>query len=215
MSDLGDIIIKERPLIIREAIVGGRKLTKALFMQLPELTHVLVETNISIVAWVNHHWKRCDWGLANWLDASYDHRHAICSDNGSPKRGIVAKPVSDTSPIEIWHTISPGGDELAAIFARWVLNGKPASQHSRYYHDITHRGRKLRFHWDSKLSNILKPSYGQDGPSKALVATARPELEGDELLIGIDQGVQAALEWRAKLEELWLLVTEETPQVFI
>ena len=29
MSDLGDIEIREKPLIIREAIVGGKKLTKA------------------------------------------------------------------------------------------------------------------------------------------------------------------------------------------
>ena len=67
MSDLGDITIIEKPLIIREAKIGGRKLNKALYLQLPsEESYPTCREGVRIVAWLESHWKDCADEQANW-----------------------------------------------------------------------------------------------------------------------------------------------------
>ena len=78
MPDLGDITIIEKPLIIREAKVGGRKLTKALYLQLPsEEDYPTCREGVRIVAWLESHWKDCDDEQINWSECGRTHRHVL------------------------------------------------------------------------------------------------------------------------------------------
>ena len=40
MSDLGEIELRERPMMIHEVVAGGRRLTRALYMQMPEIGYI-------------------------------------------------------------------------------------------------------------------------------------------------------------------------------
>ena len=83
--DLGDLDIFEERLVIHGAKVGGRRLTKALFMQLEEK---FTSEPGSIRAWVNFHWNYCNG------DNPRSHRHFIWSDaNGHVFRSDAHEPV--------------------------------------------------------------------------------------------------------------------------
>lgn len=93
--DLGDLDIFEERLVIHGAKVGGRRLTKALFMQLEEK---FTSEPGSIRAWVNFHWKGCDFDERDLINTHYyanrGHFHFIWTDsNGHVFRSIQFKPM--------------------------------------------------------------------------------------------------------------------------
>ena len=92
--DLGELEIVSKPLVIHEARAGGRRLTKALFLQLRDWTdthHKLITSDCPPpVAWVNHHWVGCDSHQDRYSYATFAHLHILLTDaNGKPFRGVV------------------------------------------------------------------------------------------------------------------------------
>ena len=224
MSDLGDLIIKERPLIIREAIAGGRRLTKALFMQLPQEDHLITEVSedTQIRAWVNLHWKGCDAdfgeGSGSFL---YEHRHIIYTDQGRPMRGEAWKPYSPDSSIYV--ETRGGVHALAALLARAKLKG--AKVDGRYlirdgYGTYTV---KTKFDQQPLTLELFNPlasdlqTYMGDGeePPKPLVVLAAAHIPREDLIAAVQTEIDSERTFREDLAAIWKLVTEETPQVFL
>jgi hypothetical protein len=219
LSDLGDIVIKERPLIIREAIVGGRKLTKALYRQLPETENILFRDVDHIVAWINYHWTDCGSHSSSYSSIHHTHKHVLCDKAGSPIRGAAFMPISARASVEIGCHDDNGGNELTALVVRLRLENKEIGAGYGGRYTLNRGSQAIIFQAHGKVQEALSAGYylqsAKDEPPKALVALALPAVPEDELTAKVDEAIAEELEYRVQLAEVWRLVTEETPQVFI
>lgn len=217
MSDLGEIAIKQRPLIINEAIIGGRKVTKAVYMQLPELDeYPMPENDVQIVAWLNIHWKECggqDWGSI----ISHEHRHIIGSKDNKPIRGTVFKPI----PVDRIIMLNPGhrgGKELAALLARRKIEGADLSatylSHQHHRFTVRHKNHSIRFEVYDNYSG-LADTYSTEATRTHLVQLSLPQVKEEDLVGAVDLAVNDEIGWRNSLAQVWQQVIEETPQVLI
>ena len=177
----------------------------------------IASTGIRIVAWVNHHWRECGAGRWDWSSLGYEHRHILVEEGGVVKQGTVWRGSSASAPIEISFGDLRGGKEVAALMARRRLEGMEPS----YYYsggmamlDINYQGHKIKFGFGGK-ANVLTSHVTEGDPPKDLVALALPAVGVDELVAKIDEVIASELEWRYNLAQLWGLVTEETPQVYL
>jgi|TARA_Y100000310_G_scaffold144758_1_gene144015 hypothetical protein len=224
-DDLGEWAIKERPVIIREAIVGGRRLTKALFFQIPEIDYLPADPDdATIVAQVNIHWRDCGLGYQNFWSVTPDHRHVLVQEKGVLKRGDVFKGWGDATRILICPSDVPGGQELVALLARRRLAGQAMKvRHVGYGNaeiDCEHMGRKLRlettFGRNPELTSYLSAAQIASGEHpRGLVAATLPAVPEADLIVALEKAIQSEIEWRETLKQLWQLVTEETPQVYL
>jgi len=230
MSDLGDITIVEKPLVIREAKIGGRKLTKALYLQLPnEEYYPTCREGVRIVAWLESHWKDCDMEEVNWSECGRTHRHVLLGEGDKPLRGTVFKPFTQSAPIEL---NGDGAKAFRAIVARQVIQGAKhkAKQTFSGYGDFKfemqhdYRGEKVRiyetfndYEHPARLSYsaIAKLAANPPDPSATLVKASQPAVEYEALVSAVEKQIQWTKEWRQTLQDIWNLTTEETPQVFI
>lgn len=114
--DLGDLDIFEERLVIHGVKVGGRRLTKALFMQLP-----MQETNEpgSVRAWINFHWNRC--AATTRAGNPMNHRHFIWSDaNGRVFRSEAYEPKPKTE-ISLHESLVKGIDSSDLLLGAFFL----------------------------------------------------------------------------------------------
>lgn len=220
MADLGDIEIRPRPLIIREAIVGGRKLTKALYLQLPDLTcYPGSEDGTRIVAWVELHWKDCSY--TEWSDGlGYDHRHVLAAKGDAPCRGVVHSPAG--GPIEIVN--HEAAKAFAALLARKKIEGQAQkitnTKNGAWRISAQRNGQPilLEFYNGTPYEPLTYSSYlniSRGEPDKGLVVLAQLGVDQEALLAAVDKEIAQELEWRKLVKDTWRLVTEETPQVFL
>ena len=236
MPDLGELEIVEQSLVIHEAKAGGRRLTKALFQQLPDWTDIhasliLSDCPADIVAWVSYHWKGCD-GDKESYQVSGEHIHILLSENNKPYRGTVWAGPHQRNDIDINSWDGQAGEAIAAILARKKINGEEikSGRHNYDYsfsYSINHRGRHIRFDCDIEISEDLrfdlKSNHGGDDwlSQKAqetrgrLVKVAQLQETDETLKAKIDEYITAEDSYRADVEQVWRLVTMETPQVFI
>ena len=227
MSDLGNITIIEKPLIIREAKVGGRKLTKALYLQLPnEEDYPTCREGVRIVAWLESHWKDCDMEEVNWTECYRIHRHVLLGEGDKPLRGTVFKPFTQSAPIEL---DGDGAKAFRAIVARQVMQGAKHKA-KRTYGDFSfgmshdYRGEKVRVYerfiddeHPARLSylDIAKLAANPPDLPATLVKASQPAVEYEALVRTVEEEIQQTQEWRQTLHDIWNLTNEETPQVFI
>jgi len=230
MSDLGDIAIIEKPLIIREAKVGGRKLTKALYLQLPnEEYYPTCREGVRIVAWLESHWKDCDMEQVNWSECFSTHRHVLLGEGDKPLRGTVFKPFTPSAAIEL---DGDGAKAFRAIVARQVMQGAKHKAQETFsgYGDLRfemqhdYRGEKVRiyetfndYEHPARLSylDIAKLAANPPDPPATLVKASQPAVEYEALVSAVEKQIQWAKEWRQTVQDIWNLANEETPQVFI
>ena len=230
MSDLGDITIVEKPLIIREAKIGGRKLNKALYLQLPsEESYPTCREGVRIVAWLESHWKDCDMEEVNWSECDRTHRHVLLGEGDKPLRGTVFKPFTQSAAIEL---DGDGAKALRAIVARQVMQGakhkakRTFSGYGDFSFEMRHdyRGEKVRVYetfiddeHPARLSylDIAKLAANPPDPPATLVKASQPAVEYEALVSTVEEQIQQTKEWRQTLQDIWNLANEETPQVFI
>lgn len=224
MSDLGLVELVERPLIIREARAGGRKVTKAIYMQLPRIDGIpFPDDSMRIVAWVNHHWEGCAYHRGRYRSLLDNHRHLIIDHQGVPKRGTTWEGYPTTETIAIYDDDIPGGKELTAIFARQKLAGSDSSKSRPTYAmrtevQLTHNGHRLSFRISTEHAQTLFRFYTKfpsQEPDHNLVALCLPAMDHATLQAEVDKAIALELAWRVVVAELWKLVTTETPQVFL
>lgn len=216
MSDLGDLVIKSRPLIIHEAIVGGRRLNKVLFMQMPELDYIpFGENGERILAWVEYHWKYCGEGCADYTSLYSGHRHVLV-DTGRPSRATVWRPMPSMAPVGFGDLVSSAREAILAHLARWRLEQKNVNP-PKFPLQLSHREHRIDLGYLTETSYDVLHSYitNWEEPPKALIALSKPALATDDLVRQIDAGMEREIAWREKCAALWRLVTEETPQVFL
>jgi hypothetical protein len=209
-NDLGSIILRERPLIIREAIVGGRRLTKSLYSQLPILETLLPveEVETRIVAWLNIHWKDCTSHLYDYMvdgDVGTDHRHVLLASKDAPMQGTIWSP--GRGPIHIYEKESRTA--LLALMARRRLKGHEVKiQNSSI--KVDHRGHRLVFHLveDERraLNWVNQPQ---------LFDLSVPLAEESELIAEVEKEIHTTEEFRASIAAQWQLVKTETPQIVL
>jgi hypothetical protein len=228
MPDLGDITIIEKPLIIREAKVGGRKLTKALYLQLPsEEYYPTCREGVRIVAWLESHWKDCDMEQVDWSECLRTHRHVLLGEGDKPLRGTVFRPFTPSAPIEL---DGDGAKAFRAVVARQVMKGAKHEAKRTFDGDLRfemqhdYRGEKVRIYetfiddeHPARLSYlaIAKLAANPPDPPATLVKASQPAVEYEALVSAIEKQIQQTKEWRQTLQDVWNLVNEETPQVFI
>jgi len=230
MSDLGDITIVEKPLIIREAKIGGRKLNKALYLQLPEEEwYPTQREGVRIVAWLESHWKDCDMDQVNWSECGRTHRHVLLGEGDKPLRGTVFKPFTQSAPIELEGL---GATAFRAIVARQVMQGtkhkakETFSGYGDFRFEMRHdyRGEKVRvyetftdYEHPARLSylDIAKLAANPPDLPATLVKASQPAVEYEALISTVEEQIQKTKEWRQTLQDIWDLTNEETPQVFI
>ena len=230
MSDLGDITIIEKPLIIREAKVGGRKLTKALYLQLPsEEYYPTCREGVRMVAWLESHWKDCADEQANWSECGHTHRHVLLGEGDKPLRGTVFKPFTQSAAIEL---DGDGAKAFRAIVARQVMQGAKHKAKETFsgYGDFSfgmshdYRGEKVRVYetfiddeHPARLSylDIAKLAANPPDLPATLVKASQPAVEYEALVSAVEEQIQQTQEWRQTLQDIWDLANEETPQVFI
>jgi len=224
MPDLGELEILERPLIIHEAKAGGRKLTKSLFRQLPDWQDIkerliLPDCPADVVAWVEYHWQDCDDAKYIFY-ASGDHRHILLSDSGAPYRGTVwygprAKGIFRLSLGDITGS-GPVGRNMAALLARQRLKGKIFRGSGEI--TVTHKEQHIRFHCGGETGQVLFSAmevHQDSHDATKLREIAQLLVEESDLVASLDQFVTEEVTFRSKVEEVWRLVTTETPQVFV
>ena len=227
MSDLGNITIIEKPLIIREAKVGGRKLTKALYLQLPsEESYPTCREGVRMVAWLESHWKNCVDEQTSWNECGHIHRHVLLGEGDKPLRGTVFKPFTQSADIELY---GDGAKALRAIVARQMMQGAKHKA-NRTYGDFSfgmrhdYRGEKVRVYerfiddeHPARLSYLDTAKLSANPPDlpASLVKASQPAVEYEALVRTVEEQIQQTKEWRQTLQDIWNLVNEETPQVFI
>ena len=230
MSDLGDITIIEKPLIIREAKIGGRKLTKALYLQLPnEEYYPTCREGVRIVAWLESHWKDCDDEQINWSECGRTHRHVLLGEGDKPLRGTVFRPFTPSAAIEL---DGDGAKAFRAVVARQVINGakykaqETFSGYGDFRFEMQHDylGEKVRIYetfddsdHPARLSYLAIAKLSANPPDlpASLVKASQPAVEYEALVRTVEEQIQQTKEWRQTLQDIWNLVNEETPQVFI
>ena len=215
MSDLGDIILVNRPLIIREAKLGGRKLTKALFMQLPILEDCLPlkGEDTEIVAWVNYHWADCDDERLNYSDEdlSHQHRHLLVRFRDTAMRCTVWSP-------RYGKTIQLHSDNsrvAQALVLRQILDGRLKEYRVEREMRLSHEGYIFNYYLTPAVyDNLQNLGYRPEGKEQLVTYTLIDDSWED--LLGVLTKERIATEtFRSDLAEQWRLVTEETPQVFL
>jgi len=229
MPDLGELEILERPLIIHEAKVGGRKLTKSLFRQLPDWQDIkerliLPDCPADVVAWVEYHWRDCDDAKYNFY-ASGDHRHILLSDSGAPYRGTVwdGPTTKGIIPLSVGDTTGsePVGRNMAALLARQRLKGKIFSLNIFRGNEeiiVTHKEQDIRFRCGGETGGVLFSAmevHQDSHDATKLREIAQLLVEESDLVASLDQFVTEEVTYRSEVEEVWRLVTTETPQVFV
>jgi hypothetical protein len=229
MPDLGELEILERPLIIHEAKAGGRKLTKSLFRQLPDWQDIkerliLPDCPADVVAWVEYHWRDCDDAKYNFY-ASGDHRHILLSDSGTPYRGTVwdGPTTKGIIPLSLGDITGsdPVGDNMAALLARQRLKGKIFSLNIFRGNGeiiVTHKERDIRFRCGGETGQVLFSAmevHQDSHDATKLREIAQLLVEESDLVASLDQFVTEEVTYRSEVEEVWRLVTTETPQVFV
>ena len=227
MPDLGELEILERPLIIHEAKAGGRKLTKSLFRQLPDWQDIkqrliLPDCPADVVAWVEYHWQDCD-SAKLFFYASGDHRHILLSDSGSPYRGTVwhGPTTKERFPLSLEDKTGDGpvGRNMAALLARQRLKGKIfRGGRLDEYITVTHKEQRIRFHCVGETGQVLfsaREVHQDSHDATKLREIAQLLVEESDLVASLDQFVTEEVTYRSEVEEVWRLVTTETPQVFV
>jgi hypothetical protein len=236
MPDLGELEIVERSLVIHEAKAGSRRLTKTLFLQLPDWNEVhgeliLSDCSADIVAWVSYHWKECDDDKYAFDDVALGkHIHVLLSEDNKPYRGTVWKGPSQVSSIYINSWDSNAGEAIVAILARKKINGEELKTNTYSYTNsfhIKHNERRINFECDPEINADLKADIkndhgGSDWLSRKaqeargrLVEVAQLQETEEVLRAKIGEYIMAEDSYRAEIEQVWRLVTKETPQVFI
>jgi len=231
MPDLGELEILERPLIIHEAKVGGRKLTKSLIRQLPDWQDIkerliLPDCPADVVAWVEYHWQDCDDAKYNF-NTSGDHRHILLSDSGTPYRGTVWSGPTTKGLFHLTLRDITGservGDNMAALLARQRLKGKIFeifNRRNQVFEEITvtHKEQDIQFRCGGEIGRVLFSPMEVDQDSHdatELREIAQLLVEESDLVASLDQFVTAEVTFRSGVEEVWRLATTETPQVFV
>ena len=240
--DLGDLDIFEEPLVIHGIKAGGRRLTKALFMQLPD--SVALSGNYirspeqpgSARAWVNIHWKDCHfnpWDLAygsSIFVLGGAHRHVVCTDStGRVFRGEVYETISpDTKPVIRLETHKEKASGLALLWGGWEYRW--SSSYGYFSYAFPLNGTEFQMGMDD--------NYGPHIFIRDTGLTERRETTLEAMLHSHNTGTlkdlknhwpadrdvaHASLEaieeqvrnWRHAASTLWSVVAMEVPQVFL
>jgi len=243
MPDLGELEIVERSLVIHEAKAGGRRLTKSLFRQLPDWNKVhgsliLPDCSADIVASVSYHWKECDdTGYKYGNQVSGEHIHILLSENNKPYRGTVWAGPRQRNGIDINSWDSMAGEAIAAKLARKKINGEDMPRETDITREmlygefrLNYKGRRIAFTCDYEMRTDLQTSIERDAVRSArgdwlsrigqeargrLVKVAQLQETEEALEAKVDDYIVAEDSYRADVEQVWRLVTRETPQVFI
>ena len=241
--DLGDLDIFAEPLVIHGIKAGGRRLTRALFMQLPDSDSLSgsyqrsAEQPGSVRAWVNIHWKDCSFNP--WERLAYgssifepggDHRHIVCTDSmGNVFRGAVYKTRSpDTKPVIILVTSEDEANGLALLWGGWEYRWSSSYDYFRYAFPLN----------GTEFQMGMNGNYGPHIFIRETGLTERRETTLEAMLHGYNAGTlkdlkdhwpadmdvaRASLEaieeqvrnWRHEASQLWAVVEREVPQVFL
>lgn len=214
MGDLGDLEIVRKPLIISEAKVGGRKLTKSLWAQMPEYDkgdqYPLPENGVSFRAWVNHHWKECEY--SEFVGIGHEHRHVLVEYQGNVCKSTVWSPVRPGHTVEVnYH--SPAWYALVALTARKMLAGEKVAVTT----DWTINGQRVgALATYGQTVKEIPTYYSGDETGKAeLARVAQFDKSHDEIIDAVQADIDQEREWREKVAGVWDLVTTETPQVYL
>ena len=240
--DLGDLDIFAEPLVIHGIKAGGRRLTRALFMQLPDSGSLSgnclrsPEQPGSVRAWVNIHWKDCRfnvWELnhgSSIFPLNCVHRHVVCTDStGRVFRGEVYETVSpDTEPVIGLVTAKEKASGLALLWGGWEYRW--GSSYGRFRYTFPLNG--------TVFEMGVVGNYGPHILNATSGLTERRETTLEEMLHSpntenledlkqhwpTDKDVaHAYLEaieeqvrnWRHAASMLWTAVAMEVPQVFL
>ena len=240
--DLGDLDIFEEPLVIHGIKAGGRRLTKALFMQLPDSGSLSgsyqrsPEQPGSVRAWVNIHWKGCNfnpWDLAygsSIFEERGAHRHIVCTNSmGSVFRGTVYKTRSpDTKPVISLVTTEDKASGLALLWDGWEYRLSSSYDYFSYAFPLN----------GTEFQMSMSGNYGPYIFVRDTGLTERREATLEAMLHSHNTGTlkdlknhwpadrdvaHASLEtieeqvrhWRHAASMLWTAVTMEVPQVFL
>ena len=240
--DLGDLDIFAEPLVIHGIKAGGRRLTRALFMQLPDYNSLSGSYQRSpaqpgsVRAWVNIHWKDCNF---NPSDLAYGSsifepggvpRHIVCTDStGRVFRGAVYKTRSpDTKPTISLVTTKDKASGLALLWGGWEYRWSSAYDHFSYAFPLN----------GTEFQMGMSGNYGPHIFIRDTGLTERRETTLEAMLhsnnTGTGKGLKehlpadrdvahASLEaieeqvrnWRHAASMLWTAVAMEVPQVFL
>lgn len=214
MSDLGKLEIVQKPLLISEAKVGGRRLTKSLWAQIPVYAdgdYPLPEDGVSFRAWINHHWKGCmdhDWARS----ISQQHRHVLLEYQGIVCQGTVGSPVRLENTVEINYR-SPAWYSLVALTARKMLAGEKMSVTNRW----TINGHKVGSlaHSSSGIEEIPRYYSGTETEKAELARVAQWDKSHDQVINIVQAEIDKEQAWRETVAGVWDLVTTETPQAYL
>ena len=240
--DLGDLDIFAEPLVIHGIKAGGRRLTKALFMQLPDSVALSGDCFRapaqpgSVRAWVNIHWKDCHfnpWDLAygsSIFPLGGAHRHVVCTDStGRVFRGEVYETISpDTKPVIRLVTSEDEANGLALLWGGWEYRWSSSYDYFSYAFPLN----------GTEFQMGMNGNYGPHIFIRETGLTERRETTLEAMLHGYNAGTlkdlkdhwpadrdvaRASLEaieeqvrnWRHEASQLWAVVEREVPQVFL
>ncbi|ANS03553.1 hypothetical protein [uncultured Mediterranean phage uvDeep-CGR2-KM21-C338] len=236
--DLGDLHIFEEPLVIHGVKAGGRRLTKALFWQLPDYRSLSghyghpAEDPGSVRAWVNIHWRDCIRHgrfiyMKGVLRYGGEHRHVICTDDmGRIFRGEVMEPAKATVDQRIDLIGDQDEANAYALFwggAQYRWSNTPDRRVFKYHFEI--EGMEYNLDADGDYGPYIRTDTG--GATWKDVGILEQALKKNQdlrrhwpadpetakaYLAAIGERVRA---WRYEANELWRVVTTEVPQVFI
>lgn len=212
MSDLGQLEVVQKPLLISEAKIGGRRLTKSLWAQMPKYAednhYPVLEDGVQFRAWVNLHEKDCSVHYFQG-DLGHEHRHVLVEHQGNVYRSTVWSSRRHDDPIGLWSTSSTNA--LVALMARNILAGHKVDPKRGWRIN----GQSVRALADYEIRDLPRYYMGSESQKADLARVAMLDQDNDGLIAMVQPEIDSEHTWRETVAEIWQLVTTETPQVYL